>query len=525
MSRLISLFKGKSIYLAIVLIFILMVVTSIFAFRNQVVMEETEKTVKEAEYGIRKSNELLSWLHLTDMGVRGFALGKTQALLYPFELTLTGFPNDVDSIRTLLKKQNYPTDSFEKFVSQMTQYIDFNKGLIELARVDSIHQFKAAMAEDRGYGVWKSYQAFSIDFVKHEQVMKQEAEARYANAVRGNLIIQIVLLLAGIPSLFLIYYRLRKQQDHQKQLLVNLEKNNRKFVFDPGTPIVEDTNEILNASIQNIKHASEFIQKITKSDFQVQWPGMNEQNIALNNDNLSMTLMNMRDQMKRIQDEDRKRSWTNEGLTKLNEIIRQHQDDPKSLADQATRFLVRYMEAQQGGVFVLQEDAEENQFLELAACYAFDKKKFVEKRVDLGEGLIGQSFMEGNTVLLKQVPSGYTHITSGLGEATPSCVMIVPMKYNEKTEGVFEIAGFIVWDDYQQNFVEKATEYMAAALSTVRSTQKMKIVLEQMQSQTQQLHAQEEEMRQNIEELAATNEEMKRKEAEYLKKIRDEQMN
>jgi len=522
MSRVISLFKENSIYLAIVVIFILMVVTSIFAFRNQLVMEETETTVKEAEYGIRKTNELLSWLHLTDMGVRGFALGKTQALLYPFELTLAGFPSDVDSVRALLIKQDYPTDDFEKFVSQMTQYINFNKGLIELARVDSIRQFKAAMAEDRGYGVWKSYEAFSVAFKKHEQTMKRDAEARYANAVTGNLIIQIILLVAGIPSLFLIYYRLRRQQSHQKQLLVNLEKNNRKFVFDPGTPIVEDTNEILNASIQNIKNASEFIQKITNSDFKVSWPGMNADNKELNNDNLSMTLMNMRDQMKRIQEEDRRRSWSNEGLTKLNEIIRQHQDDPKQLADQATRFLVRYMEAQQGGVFVLQENEEENQFLELSACYAFDKKKFVEKRVDIGEGLIGQAFMEGHTVFLKQVPNGYTHITSGLGEATPSCVMIVPMKYNEKTEGVFEIAGFAVWDEHQQGFVEKATEYMAASLSTVRSTQKMKIVLEQMQSQTQQLHAQEEEMRQNMEELAATNEEMKRKEAEYLQKMHEE---
>ena len=76
------------------------------------------------------------------------------------------------------------------------------------------------------------------------------------------------------------------------------------------------------------------------------------------------------------------------------------------------------MEAQQGGVFLLQEE-EDDQYLELVACYAFDKKKFVEKRIDIGEGMIGQAFMERNTVVLKEVPKGYTHITSGLGEATP----------------------------------------------------------------------------------------------------------
>jgi putative methionine-R-sulfoxide reductase with GAF domain len=175
------------------------------------------------------------------------------------------------------------------------------------------------------------------------------------------------------------------------------------------------------------------------------------------------------------------------------------------------------MGGQQGGVFLLQEE-EDDRYLELIACYAFDKKKFVEKRINVGEGLIGQAYLESNTVVLKQVPKGYTHITSGLGEATPTNILIVPMRYSEKTEGVVEIAGFEEWKDYQRNFMDKATEYMAAALSSVRSTHKMKIVMEQMQTQTEQLHAQEEEMRQNMEELAATNEEMKRKEAEYLKK-------
>ncbi|MBA4056750.1 MAG: histidine kinase, partial [Marivirga sp.] len=173
---------------------------------------------------------------------------------------------------------------------------------------------------------------------------------------------------------------------------------------------------------------------------------------------------------------------------------------------------------QQGGVFLFQEE-EEEKYLELVACYAFDKKKFIEKKVDIGQGLIGQAFLESTTVVLNEIPAGYTHITSGLGEATPNHILIVPMLYNAKTEGVVEIAGFIEWKEHQRNFMDKATEYMAAALSSVRSTHKMKQVLEQMQTQTEQLHAQEEEMRQNMEELAATNEEMKRKEAEYLKKF------
>ena len=274
---------------------------------------------------------------------------------------------------------------------------------------------------------------------------------------------------------------------------------------------------IMNSSIDNLKKASAFIEKITKGEFDVTWPGMDTQNGHLNRTNLSGTLIEMRDQMKRIKEQDENRIWITEGLTKFTEIIRQHQENVNGLCEQAIRFITKYMEAQQGGVFLLQE-VEDDQYLELIACYAFDKKKFIEKRIALGEGMIGQAFMERNTVVLKEVPNGYTHITSGLGEATPNNILIVPMQYNEKSEGVVEIAGFMEWKDYHRNFMDKATEYMAAALSSVRSTQKMKLVLEQMQIQTEQLHAQEEEMRQNMEELAATNEEMKRKESEYMKK-------
>jgi hypothetical protein len=118
------------------------------------------------------------------------------------------------------------------------------------------------------------------------------------------------------------------------------------------------------------------------------------------------------------------------------------------------------------------QEVDNEQYLELIACYAFDKKKFVEKRIELGEGLIGQAFVEGNSVFLKEVPKGYTHITSGLGEATPGNILIVPMQYNEKSEGVVEIAGFIEWQEYHRNFIDKATEYMAAALSSSFNAEK-----------------------------------------------------
>ncbi|HEY9045118.1 MAG TPA: CHASE3 domain-containing protein [Ohtaekwangia sp.] len=520
MIKLTAFFKKNIIYLAVIVILILMLITSLFAFRNQRIMHETTSMVKEAELALNKSTELIRWLNLMDLGVRGYALGKTDPLLDPFTIAMKGNPADMDTIRRIMEEQKFPTQNFEKYITVIHEYADFCRQMIALAKVDSMTQFKQLMAEDRGFQVWKTYQGFATDFVAHERALKEQAENRYTAAVRSNVIIQILLLVLGIPCLYIIFYRIRGQESHRQSLLLNLEQNNRKLVFDPGTPVNEDARAILDTSIENIRNASDFIRKITSGDFGATWPGLNEQNSTLNHENLSATLINMRDQMKRIQEEDGRRIWATEGLTKFTELIRQHQDDAIALADHATRFLVRYLEAQQAGTFILQEDEAENQYLELTACYAFDKKKFVEKRIDIGQGLIGQTFLEGSTIIMKAVPDGYTQITSGLGDATPSCILIVPMKYSEKIEGVLELAGFTEWQEYQQIFAEKATEYMAAAISTVRATQKMRTMVEQMRAQTQQLHSQEEEMRQNMEELAATNEEMLRKEAEYINKLR-----
>lgn len=517
MQRFISLIKGNIIYASIFLMISLTILTTFFAFRNQRVMRTTNEESREAEIILRNMKELWTGINLMDLGVRGYALTKKDGLQAPFHQAVKVNPVYLDTIRTIMKKQGLPTAKLDDYVRLNNDYILLCRQMIELVNQDKLTDFVSLLEEDRGLALWQAYSGFSAGVVQLENKVIADAKQRYAAAVRSNTIFQVLLFIIMVPSLYLIFYRIRRQQDNTRTLLLNLEQNNRKYVFDPGSKVIEDLGAIMNTSIDNLKKAAAFIGKITKGEYDATWPDMDDKNASLNQENLSGTLINMRDQMKRIREEDENRIWVTEGLTKFTEITRQHQDNVTALCDHAIRYVTKYMNAQQGAVFLLQEEQDE-QYLELDACYAFDKKKFVEKRIDIGEGLIGQAFLEGNTVILKDVPKGYTHITSGLGEATPTNVLIVPMIYNEKTEGVVEIAGFEDWKDHQRQFMDKATEYMAAALSSVRSTHKMKIVLEQMQVQTEQLHAQEEEMRQNMEELAATNEEMKRKEAEYLKK-------
>jgi septal ring factor EnvC (AmiA/AmiB activator) len=88
------------------------------------------------------------------------------------------------------------------------------------------------------------------------------------------------------------------------------------------------------------------------------------------------------------------------------------------------------------------------------------------------------------------------------------------MKYNDKTEAIIELASLEEFEDYQLAFLEKAGEFVASALQSVRTTEKMQSLLESSQRQAEEMRSTEEEMRQNLEELQATQEEMVRKQHE-----------
>jgi transcriptional regulator with GAF, ATPase, and Fis domain len=329
--------------------------------------------------------------------------------------------------------------------------------------------------------------------------------------------VQTLLFFVAFPVLGFMIFRINRDRKNRKNLFLKLEENNREFLFNPGTELTRiNENDVIDNSIRNFKTATQFISQVSNGNFSAQWDGITEDNRALNDRNLAGELMKMRDNMKMIKAQDEIRNWTSEGLAKFSDVIRQNQNNIQSLSYDVLVYLTKYMNAQQGCLFVLQEDIEDgHMYLEMTACYAFNRKKHVSKRIEIGQGIIGQAYLEGGSVLLTDVPNGYTEITSGLGESTPTCILVVPMKYNEKIEAVIEIAGFEKFERYQVEFMEKVGEITASTLGSVKNTEKMQHLVNQFKTQTEQLKAQEEELRQNMEEMEATQEALRRQDKEY----------
>ena len=215
-------------------------------------------------------------------------------------------------------------------------------------------------------------------------------------------------------------------------------------------------------------------------------------------------------QIEENQQEEKKRNWASEGLAKFAAILRAT-DDFQQMYDTIISELVKYMGANQGGFYIVEKTEDSDQeYIRLASCYAYERKKFIEQKIAIGEGLIGQAYLEKEVIFMKDLPENYIQITSGLGEATPNSLVIMPLLMNGTVEGLFELASFKVFQPYQLDFLQALGESVASAVAGNRINEKTRQLLETTQQQTEELQAQDEEMRQNMEEMQATQESVQR---------------
>ncbi|HOG19699.1 MAG TPA: bacteriohemerythrin, partial [Salinivirgaceae bacterium] len=318
--------------------------------------------------------------------------------------------------------------------------------------------------------------------------------------------------------IFKISRSISKSMQHTTQLLKKMslgEIDSVKQLETNRADEIGQMTESLNKLIEGLNRTAHFAREIGKGNLEQDFQPLGDGDV------LGNALLDMRKSLKiaaeedeKRKDEDEKQRWATEGLAKFSEILRNNNDDLKKLSFHLMSNLVNYLEANQGALFVINDDNEEDVYFEMTSAIAYNREKFVKKRIKIGEDLVGRCAHERMTIYLTDIPEDYIEITSGMGTANPRCLVLVPVLLNDEVYGIIEIASFKNIEKHQIEFVEKIGESVASTISSVRVNEKTQKLLHQSQQQREELSAQEEEMRQNLEELQATQEESSRKESE-----------
>jgi putative methionine-R-sulfoxide reductase with GAF domain len=353
---------------------------------------------------------------------------------------------------------------------------------------------------------------------QNDDLIKTNAETKadLKNIPRVSSILTLIVLIASfIVGYYVITFILKKikfLKDKLEQLDDGYLPETIKVGKDELSPIAIAVNR-LTSHLFEVKN---FALQVGLGNFDSEFRAFDAQS------DLGAALVQMRESLKSVSEEEKKRAWGINGLATFSKLLRDNSQDLTQLCEVVIQELARYLHAQQGGIYTLNDNTDHKKLI-LRSWYAYERKKYREKEVEIGEGVLGEAFREKQTVYMKKLPENYLRITSGLGNAEAGCLLVVPLKVNEEVEGMIEIASFKAFEPYQIEFVEKVCESVASTLISVKINEKTKQLLENAQVSGEMLRAQEEEMRQNMEELQATQEALHRKEMELSELLKQAQ--
>jgi len=212
--------------------------------------------------------------------------------------------------------------------------------------------------------------------------------------------------------------------------------------------------------------------------------------VAALKDNINEMIRNLKDQTLKNTEQD----WLKTNLARFTRML-QGERDLATVSNMVLSELAPLVNAQHGVFYVTDQDEDGNTVLNLAASYAFNNRKHLANQFRLREGLIGQCAYEKSRILFTNVPTDYVQISSGLGEASPLNVIVLPALFEGDVNAVIELASFSRFSETHQSFLNQLMESIGIVLNTIAANMRTEGLLKQSQLLTSELQAQQEELK------------------------------
>ncbi|HKH90198.1 MAG TPA: HAMP domain-containing protein [Gemmatimonadaceae bacterium] len=286
--------------------------------------------------------------------------------------------------------------------------------------------------------------------------------------------------------------------------------------------LTDSVNAMANSLTAQVRNIADVATAVTKGDLTRQITVEAQGELDELKSNINQMIANLKETTERNQEQD----WLKTNLAKFSRMM-QGQKDLESVSRLIMSELTPLVSAHHGAFFIMDNDAGAP-MLRLIASYAYRARKHVGNRFAIGEGLVGQAALEKQPILLTNVPDDYIQITSGLGEAPPRNIIVLPILFEGEVKAVIELASFLPFSQIHQSFLDQLSESIGVVLNMISANMRTEELLEQSQKLTQELQSQSKELQLQQEELKRSNSELEaqaktlRQSEELLKEQQEE---
>ena len=232
-------------------------------------------------------------------------------------------------------------------------------------------------------------------------------------------------------------------------------------------------------------------------------------------DELKRSINQMIANLKETTEENREQDGLKTNLAEFSRKMQGH-DDLHSVAKLIMSDLTPLVEAHHGAFFLARagdEDETDDLELDLIASYGYKRRRNISTRFRLGEGLVGQAALEKKPILLTNVPDDYVQISSGLGEAAPRNILVLPVLFEGENKAVIELASLSPFSEVHQILLEQLAETVGVVINMIAANMRTEELLQQSRRLTEELQSQSRELVEQQAELKKSNEDLARQAA------------
>ncbi len=267
--------------------------------------------------------------------------------------------------------------------------------------------------------------------------------------------------------------------------------------------LTENVNQLAGNLTTQVRAIAEVSTAVTQGDLTRQISVDAEGEVAELSDTINQMIANLRETTRKNAEQD----WLNANLARISGLM-QGQRDLATVSRLIMSEISPLVSAQHGAFFLTESQHADEPELRLIASYGYRRRKSVSNAFKIGEALVGQAALEGKSILITNAPPDYIKVTSGLGEALPVNIIVMPILFEDQVLAVVELASLREFSEVDQAFLEQLAETLGVVLNAIIANRRTEELLEQSQTLAEELQSQSEELQSQQEELKRSNSEL-----------------